>query len=317
MQGRAGGAQSGQARHGSETALRRCAATRPIARRSRPRSTRSRQWACRTSWSTTRATARAARSSSSIPREVEKTLAVTAYAGFLVAQAAAKRMLPRGSGAIFFTGASASVKGYANSAPFAMGKFALRGLAQSMARELAPKGIHVAHFVIDGGIGKDAGDAKLDPDEIANTYLQRLPPAPQRMDLGSRAAAVGGALLKLRLYRIADAGGVRRGLAVPASGGARAPRREARAGAVHAGAGRIRERSGEGARQPRARASTTRRRCTCRSRSPRTRGEWRASSAPIAASPSAAARPPASARRSRSLRRCRSSRCRPPMPAPR
>jgi NAD(P)-dependent dehydrogenase (short-subunit alcohol dehydrogenase family) len=103
--------------------------------------------------------------------EVEKSIRVTAYAGFLVAQRAAKAMLPRGSGAIFFTGASASVKGYANSAPFAMGKFALRGLAQSMARELAPKGIHIAHFVIDGGIGKDAGDAKLDPDEIARTYL--------------------------------------------------------------------------------------------------------------------------------------------------
>jgi len=103
--------------------------------------------------------------------EVEKSIRVTAFAGFLVAQSAAKRMLPRGSGAIFFTGASASVKGYAQSAPFAMGKFALRGMAQSMARELAPKGIHVAHFVIDGGIGKDAGDTKLDPDEIANTYL--------------------------------------------------------------------------------------------------------------------------------------------------
>ena len=105
------------------------------------------------------------------PDEVEKSVRVTAYAGFLVAQSAAKRMLARGSGAIFFTGASASVKGYAQSAPFAMGKFALRGMAQSMARELAPKGIHVAHFVIDGGIGKDAGDTKLDPDEIANTYL--------------------------------------------------------------------------------------------------------------------------------------------------
>ena len=105
------------------------------------------------------------------PKEVEKTLSISAYAGFLVAQSAAKRMLARGSGAIFFTGASASVKGYAQSAPFAMGKFALRGMAQSMARELAPKGIHIAHFVIDGGIGKDAGDAKLDPDEIARTYL--------------------------------------------------------------------------------------------------------------------------------------------------
>ena len=105
------------------------------------------------------------------PEEVRKSIEVTAYAGFLVGQAAAKRMLPRGSGAIFFTGASASVKGYANSAPFAMGKFALRGLAQSMARELAPKGIHVAHFVIDGSIGRDAGDARLDPDEIARNYL--------------------------------------------------------------------------------------------------------------------------------------------------
>src|SRR6195256_1624201 len=81
-------------------------------------------------------------------QEVKKTLEVSAYAGFLVAQAAAKGMLPRGSGAIFFTGASASVKGYAQSAPFAMGKFALRGLAQSIARELAPQGIYVAHIVI-------------------------------------------------------------------------------------------------------------------------------------------------------------------------
>ena len=112
--------------------------------------------------------------------EVRKTLEVSAYAGFLVAQAAAKRMLPRGSGAIFFTGASASVKGYPQSAPFAMGKFALRGLAQSMARELAPKNLHVAHFVIDGGI-RAANDARapergddgmLLPDEIAKSYLQ-------------------------------------------------------------------------------------------------------------------------------------------------
>src|SRR4249920_1787402 len=110
--------------------------------------------------------------------DVKKTLEVSAYAGFLVAQVAARRMLPRGSGAIFFTGASASVKGYAQSAPFAMGKFALRGLAQSMARELAPKNIHVAHFVIDGGIkaGTDAraadrgDDGMLLPDEIAKSY---------------------------------------------------------------------------------------------------------------------------------------------------
>jgi NAD(P)-dependent dehydrogenase (short-subunit alcohol dehydrogenase family) len=103
------------------------------------------------------------------PGEVEKTLRVTAYGGFLVAQAAVRRMLERGRGSLFFTGASASVKGYAESAPFAMGKFALRGLAQSLARELGPKGIHVAHFVIDGGIGKAEG--KLDPDAIARTYL--------------------------------------------------------------------------------------------------------------------------------------------------
>jgi NAD(P)-dependent dehydrogenase (short-subunit alcohol dehydrogenase family) len=113
-------------------------------------------------------------------KEVERSLAVSAFGGFLVGQAAAKRMLARGSGAIFFTGASASVKGYANSAPFAMGKFALRGLAQSMARELAPKGIHVAHFVIDGGIrqapedprgGARGEDGMLLPDEIARNYL--------------------------------------------------------------------------------------------------------------------------------------------------
>jgi len=114
------------------------------------------------------------------PKEVERTIRVTGYAGFLVAQGAAKRMLARGSGAIFFTGASASVKGYAESAPFAMGKFALRGLAQSMARELAPRGIHVAHFVIDGGISRGAADSRarergadgmLLPDEIAKNYL--------------------------------------------------------------------------------------------------------------------------------------------------
>jgi NAD(P)-dependent dehydrogenase (short-subunit alcohol dehydrogenase family) len=113
-------------------------------------------------------------------KEVERTLMISAYAGFLVGQAAAKRMLPRATGSILFTGASASVKGYAESAPFAMGKFALRGLAQSMARELAPKGLHVAHFVIDGGIAQGPGDARakdrgadgmLLPDEIARNYL--------------------------------------------------------------------------------------------------------------------------------------------------
>ncbi|NMF61037.1 SDR family NAD(P)-dependent oxidoreductase [Pseudanabaena yagii] len=115
------------------------------------------------------------------PVEVLRTLEITAYGGFLVAQAAAKRLLKVGEGAIFFTGASASVKGYARSAPFAMGKFALRGLAQSLARELAPQNIHVAHFVIDGGIRSDRRpepvdkpDSLLDPDAIAQTYLSIL-----------------------------------------------------------------------------------------------------------------------------------------------
>jgi NAD(P)-dependent dehydrogenase (short-subunit alcohol dehydrogenase family) len=113
------------------------------------------------------------------PAEVEKAIAVSAFGGFLVAQQAARRMLLKRHGAIVFTGASASVKGYAQSAPFAMGKFALRGLAQSMARELAPQGIHVAHVVIDGGIKSarraepaDAPASLLDPDAIASTYLQ-------------------------------------------------------------------------------------------------------------------------------------------------
>jgi NAD(P)-dependent dehydrogenase (short-subunit alcohol dehydrogenase family) len=115
------------------------------------------------------------------PAEVEKSLIVTAFGGFLVAQEAAKRMLPRGHGAILFTGASASIKGYAQSAPFAMGKFALRGLAQSMARELSPQGIHVAHVVIDGGIRSaqrldppDKPDSLLHPDAIAQAYLDLL-----------------------------------------------------------------------------------------------------------------------------------------------
>jgi NAD(P)-dependent dehydrogenase (short-subunit alcohol dehydrogenase family) len=116
-----------------------------------------------------------------VPAEVENAIAVSAYGGFLVAQQAAKRMLPNKHGAILFTGASASVKGYAQSAPFAMGKFALRGLAQSMARELSPQGIHVAHFVIDGGIRSatrpdpaDRPDSFLDPDAIALSYWSVL-----------------------------------------------------------------------------------------------------------------------------------------------
>jgi NAD(P)-dependent dehydrogenase (short-subunit alcohol dehydrogenase family) len=115
------------------------------------------------------------------PAAVQRTLQVTSFGAFLFAQEAVKRMLPKKHGAILFTGASASVKGYAQSAPFAMGKFALRGLAQSIARELAPQGIHVAHFVIDGGIRSAARpedpanpDALLDPDAIARTYLDVL-----------------------------------------------------------------------------------------------------------------------------------------------
>jgi NAD(P)-dependent dehydrogenase (short-subunit alcohol dehydrogenase family) len=115
------------------------------------------------------------------PAEVRQALMVSAFGGFLVAQQAARRMLRQAGGAILFTGASASVKGYARSAPFAMGKFALRGLAQSMARELAPQNIHVAHFVIDGAVrsarGQDSGDRPdrmLDPDAIAETYLAIL-----------------------------------------------------------------------------------------------------------------------------------------------
>src|ERR1700761_8725289 len=115
------------------------------------------------------------------PLDVEKSLAVTAYGAFLVAQQAARRMLPKKHGAILLTGASAGVKGYPQSAPFAMGKFALRGLAQSMARELQPQGIHVAHGVIDGGIRSaartepaDRPDSMLDPDAIALSYWNVL-----------------------------------------------------------------------------------------------------------------------------------------------
>jgi NAD(P)-dependent dehydrogenase (short-subunit alcohol dehydrogenase family) len=115
------------------------------------------------------------------PEEVRRAIEVSAFGGFLVAQQAAKRMLPRNHGAIFLTGATAGVKGFALSSSFAMGKFALRGLAQSMARELSPQGIHVAHFVIDGGIRSAARpvpannpDSFLDPDAIAETYWATL-----------------------------------------------------------------------------------------------------------------------------------------------
>ena len=113
------------------------------------------------------------------PTEVERSIAVSAFGAFLVAQQAVRRMLPKQRGAILFTGASASVKGYAQSASFAMGKFALRGLAQSMARELAPQGIHVAHVVIDGGIksarrSESSPASLLDPDAIAQSYLHLI-----------------------------------------------------------------------------------------------------------------------------------------------
>jgi NAD(P)-dependent dehydrogenase (short-subunit alcohol dehydrogenase family) len=114
------------------------------------------------------------------PEEVRRTLEVCAFGAFLAAQQAARRMLKQGRGAIFFTGASAGVKGFPQSAPFAMGKFALRGLAESLARELHPQNIHICHFVIDGGIAstrrvaEPGSDSLLDPDAIAETYLHVL-----------------------------------------------------------------------------------------------------------------------------------------------
>ena len=115
------------------------------------------------------------------PEAVRKAVEISAFGGFLVVQQAAKRMITRGNGAILLTGASASIKGYPHSAAFAMGKFALRGLAQSTARELGPKGIHVAHFIIDGGVRSarrpdpaERPDSTLNPDDIAQTYLEVL-----------------------------------------------------------------------------------------------------------------------------------------------
>lgn len=115
------------------------------------------------------------------PCAVQKSLAISAFGGFLVAQQAAKRMLLRGRGAILLTGATAGIKGFAHSAAFAMGKFALRGLAQSAARELGPKGIHVAHFIIDGEVRSaqrpdpaQRPDSTLDPEAIAQAYIAVL-----------------------------------------------------------------------------------------------------------------------------------------------
>jgi NAD(P)-dependent dehydrogenase (short-subunit alcohol dehydrogenase family) len=115
------------------------------------------------------------------PAEVERAVAVSALGAFYAVQQAAKRMLPAGKGAILLTGATAGIKGFALSAPFAMGKFALRGLAQSAAREFNPKGIHVAHIVIDGRVRSefsvdpaDHPDSTLDPDAIAQSYIDLL-----------------------------------------------------------------------------------------------------------------------------------------------
>ena len=112
------------------------------------------------------------------PVAVERAVAISALGGFYVTQQAARRMVPHGRGAILLTGASASIKGFPLSSAFAMGKFALRGMAQSAARELGPKGIHVAHFVIDGGVRSsrrhdpaDKPDSTLDPDAIAKVYI--------------------------------------------------------------------------------------------------------------------------------------------------
>ena len=108
------------------------------------------------------------------PKKAHEAINITCYGGFLVAQQAAKRMLKKKRGSIFFTGATASTKGFPESSVFAMGKFGLRGLAQSLARELHPQNIHIGHFIIDGGIGKENyGSYKtIHPDEIAKVYLQ-------------------------------------------------------------------------------------------------------------------------------------------------
>lgn len=115
------------------------------------------------------------------PLKVQQSIATSTFAAFLVVQQAARRMLPRHAGAILLTGASASVKGYPRSSAFAMGMFGRRGLAQSAARELAPQGIHVMHFVLDGSVRSasrpepsDKPQSMLDPDAIAQAYLSAL-----------------------------------------------------------------------------------------------------------------------------------------------
>lgn len=115
------------------------------------------------------------------PEHVRQAIEVNALGGFWVTQQAARRMAPKRFGAIVLTGATASVKGFPLSAGFAMGKFALRGLAQSAARELGPQGIHVAHVVLDGAVRSERWpdpderpDSTLDPAAIAETYLAVL-----------------------------------------------------------------------------------------------------------------------------------------------
>src|ERR1700733_14173550 len=114
----------------------------------------------------------------------------TAIGALVTAQEAARRMLPRGRGSIFFTGATAGVKGFARSSVFAMGKFAVRGLAQSLARELGPAGIHVVHFVIDGAVvqGSQAAGA-FTPQAIADSYMAALrqPPGAWSWELELRS----------------------------------------------------------------------------------------------------------------------------------
>lgn len=104
-------------------------------------------------------------------KEFELAWRRSCFGGFLMGREAARRMMQRGRGSILFTGATASLKGYAESAAFAAGKFGLRAVAQSMARELHPKGIHVAHFVVDGQIGAAKDGSKLHPDAIAESYF--------------------------------------------------------------------------------------------------------------------------------------------------
>ena len=180
-----------------------CDASDPDARRAALRASRRRAAAARLSCFTTRASEVVDRWSISIAEDVQRSLQVTAFGAFLVAQQAARRMLAQGAGMLLFTGASASVKGYAQSAPFAMGKFALRGLVQSIARELAPQNIHVAHVVIDGAV-RGSGYPEADARQPARPGCDRADhvaagaAAAHRVELGNRSAAVGGEVLVSR-----------------------------------------------------------------------------------------------------------------------